>query len=50
MNSKILIVDDDPLGAITLESIFSDQPYQFISVQNGPVALAIKYGLIDKDL
>jgi signal transduction histidine kinase len=39
MNSKILIVDDDPLGAITLESIFSDQPYQFISVQNGPAAL-----------
>jgi signal transduction histidine kinase len=39
MNSRILIVDDDPLAIITLESIFDGQPYQLIPVQGGPAAL-----------
>ena len=39
MTSKILIVDDDPLAFIALESIFEGQPYQLIHAQNGPSAL-----------
>ncbi|NOT06554.1 MAG: response regulator [Anaerolineales bacterium] len=39
MTSKILIVDDDPLAFIALESIFEGQPYQLIHAQNGPAAL-----------
>ena len=38
MTSKILIVDDDPLGVTALESIFDDLSYQFISIQNGVAA------------
>jgi signal transduction histidine kinase len=39
MQSKILIVDDDPIGITTLESILDGQGHQIISAQNGPAAL-----------
>ncbi len=39
MNSKILIVDDDPLGIDTLESILEGQGYDITSANNGSTAL-----------
>ena len=39
MNSKILIVDDDPLGLTTLESTLDGQGYYITSASNGPTAL-----------
>jgi signal transduction histidine kinase len=39
MQSKILIVDDDPLGITTLESILDGQGYKIMSAHNGPAAL-----------
>jgi signal transduction histidine kinase len=39
MSSKILIVDDDPLGIDTLESILAEQGYDITSASNGPTAL-----------
>jgi len=39
MNSKILIVDDDPLGIETLESILEGQGYDISSATNGASAL-----------
>ncbi|HQV63489.1 MAG TPA: response regulator [Anaerolineales bacterium] len=49
MTSKILIVDDDPLAFITMESIFDGQPYQLIPAYSGPSALE-KAGEIMPDL
>ena len=49
MTSKILIVDDDPLAFITMESIFDGQPYQLIPAYNGSSALE-KAGEIMPDL
>lgn len=39
MNSKILIVDDDPLGIDTLKSILDKQGYSITSANNGAAAL-----------
>jgi signal transduction histidine kinase len=39
MISKILIVDDDPLGIDALESILDGQGYNIVSANNGPTAL-----------
>lgn len=39
MKSKILIVDDDPAGIATLESILDGQGYEMLSAQNGTAAL-----------
>ena len=39
MNSKILIVDDDPLGIDTLRSILEGQGYDITSANNGRTAL-----------
>ncbi len=39
MQSKILIVDDDPAGIATLESILDGQGYEILSAQDGPAAL-----------
>ena len=39
MNSKILIVDDDPLGIDTLKSILEGQGYDITSANNGDTAL-----------
>jgi signal transduction histidine kinase len=39
MQSKILIVDDDPLSITTLESILDGQGYAISSAHNGPTAL-----------
>jgi signal transduction histidine kinase len=39
MNSKILIVDDDPLGIDTLQSILEGQGYDIASANNGRTAL-----------
>ncbi len=39
MISKILMVDDDPLGIDTLESILEDQGHTLVSANNGPDAL-----------
>jgi len=40
-NSKILIVDDDPLGVAMLESIFHNQDYEIKSAPNGATALKL---------
>ena len=37
--SKILIVDDDPLGIATLESMFHNQGFEISKAQNGMNAL-----------
>ena len=39
MSSKILIVDDDPLGLTTLESTLNGQGYDITSAANGLIAL-----------
>ncbi len=39
MNAKILIVDDEPAGAATLEAILESEGYQLEFAQNGEVAL-----------
>lgn len=39
MTSKILIVDDDPLGVETLQSILNGQGYSLASANSGPAAL-----------
>jgi signal transduction histidine kinase len=39
MKSKILIVDDDPLGIDTLESILAGEGYEIMSAMNGVTAL-----------
>ena len=41
MQNKILIVDDDPLGIATLESILHGQGYTITSAQNGKAALKV---------
>jgi signal transduction histidine kinase len=49
MNSKILIVDDDPLGLTTLESILDGQGYDITSAEDGLTALK-KAGELMPDL
>jgi signal transduction histidine kinase len=39
MKSKILIVDDDPLGVETLHSILDEQEYDLFSANDGPSAI-----------
>ncbi|CAG0963234.1 partial Response regulator PleD, partial [Anaerolineae bacterium] len=39
MSSTILIVDDEPAGLHTLESILDGQGYQIVMAQSGPEAL-----------
>lgn len=39
--SKILIVDDDPLGIATLESMFHNQNFEILQAQNGASALKL---------
>ena len=46
MTSKILIVDDDPLGIQTLESILDGQGYELTSANNGVNALQKADGLL----
>ena len=39
MQNKILLVDDDPLGIDTLESILDGEGYEITSANSGEIAL-----------
>lgn len=46
MQSKILIVDDDPHSVVTLESILNGQGYQILSAESGASALEKAEGIM----